>query len=75
MHRPGGYRVTPMSQPHPILQEFDYRRDRVEVQRVCQPFAELATRIDARLPEGREKDHALQHLRNAMHTVVRAITR
>jgi hypothetical protein len=61
------------SKPHYLLQFFDTRHLRDELQRVSAPFQTMAQALDLSLPDNPEKTTALRKLLEAKDCAVRAM--
>lgn len=58
--------------PNPIMQYFEYTHLPENLQKVSKPFHELATTMEASLPNGPEKTAGLRKLLEAKDCMVRA---
>ena len=58
--------------PNPIMQYFEYKHLPENLQKVSKPFHELATVLEASLPNGPEKTAGLRKLLESKDCMVRA---
>jgi hypothetical protein len=58
--------------PSPILKHFAAKHLPIQLRAIARPFEDMASNLDALLPEGPEKTTALRKLLESLDCVIRA---